>query len=50
MQFLVKKEFYHILRDRQDAVHPVGMPIMQIIIFGFALTNEVKNSTYWHSR
>jgi ABC-2 type transport system permease protein len=45
-QFLsfVKKEFYHILRDRQTLFILLGMPIMQIIIFGFALTNEVKNS------
>lgn len=40
----VKKEFYHILRDRRTLFILLGMPIMQIIIFGFALTNEVKNS------
>src|SRR6185369_16813162 len=45
-QFLsfVKKEFHHILRDRRTMFILLGMPIMQIIIFGFALTNEVKNS------
>lgn len=45
-QFLsfVKKEFYHIGRDRRTLFILLGMPIMQIIIFGFALTNEVKNS------
>jgi ABC-2 type transport system permease protein len=40
----VKKEFHHILRDRRTLFILLGMPIMQIIIFGFALTNEVKNS------
>ncbi len=40
----VKKEFYHILRDRRTMFILLGMPIVQIIIFGFALTNEVKNS------
>ncbi|MEO8413357.1 MAG: ABC transporter permease [Ginsengibacter sp.] len=40
----VKKEFYHILRDRKTMFILLGMPIAQIIIFGFALTNEVKNS------
>ena len=40
----IKKEFYHILRDRRTLFILLGMPIMQIIIFGFALTNEVKNS------
>lgn len=45
-QFLsfIKKEFYHILRDRQTTFILLGMPIAQIIIFGFALTNEVKNA------
>src|ERR1035437_9406063 len=40
----VKKEFYHILRDKRTMLILLGMPIAQIIIFGFALTNEVKNS------
>lgn len=40
----VKKEFYHIVRDKRTLFILLGMPIMQIIIFGFALTNEVKNS------
>jgi ABC-2 type transport system permease protein len=45
-QFLafVKKEFYHIFRDKRTLFILLGMPIMQILIFGFALTNEVKNS------
>jgi len=40
----VKKEFHHILRDRRTMFILLGMPIVQIIIFGFALTNEVKNA------
>lgn len=40
----VKKEFYHIFRDRRTLFILLGMPVVQIIIFGFALTNEVKNS------
>lgn len=39
----VKKEFYHIWRDKRTLFILLGMPIIQIIIFGFALTNEVKN-------
>src|SRR4030095_5512936 len=38
------KEFHHIFRDRRTLFILLGMPIVQIIIFGFALTNEVKNS------
>ncbi len=45
-QFLsfVKKEFFHIWRDKRTMFILLGMPIVQIIIFGFALTNEVKNT------
>jgi ABC-2 type transport system permease protein len=40
----VKKEFLHVLRDRKTLLILFGLPIVQILIFGFALTNEVKNS------
>lgn len=40
----VKKEFFHIWRDKSTLIILLGMPVVQIIIFGFALTNEVKNS------
>lgn len=39
----VKKEFYHILRDRRTLFFMFGLPIVQILLFGFALSNEVKN-------
>lgn len=42
--FFVQKEFYHLLRDRRTLFILFGMPLMQILIFGFALTNEVKNT------
>jgi ABC-2 type transport system permease protein len=41
----VKKEFHHIFRDKRTMFILLGMPVVQIIIFGFALTNEVKNSS-----
>jgi ABC-2 type transport system permease protein len=40
----IKKEFAHVLRDRKTLLILFGMPVVQILIFGFALTNEVKNS------
>lgn len=45
-QFLsfVKKEFLHIWRDKRTLFILFGLPIVQITLFGFALTNEVKNS------
>ena len=47
-QFLafVKKEFYHIWRDKRTMFILLGMPVVQIVIFGFALTNEVKNAKF----
>ncbi len=41
----VRKEFLHVLRDRKTLLILFGMPVVQILIFGFALTNEVKNAT-----
>jgi len=45
-QFLafIKKEFYHVFRDRKTLLMLFGLPIMQIVLFGFALTNEIKNT------
>ncbi len=40
----VKKEFFHIGRDKRTMFILLGMPVVQIVIFGFALTNEVKNA------
>jgi len=40
----VRKEFYHIWRDKRTMFILLGMPVVQIVIFGFALTNEVKNA------
>ncbi len=42
--FFVKKEFFHLWRDKRTMLILFGMPLMQILIFGFALTNEVKNT------
>lgn len=40
----VKKEFTHVWRDQKTLLILFGMPVIQILIFGFALTNEVKNA------
>lgn len=39
----VTKEFYHIFRDKRTVLILLGMPVIQIILFGFAITTEVKN-------
>lgn len=45
-QFLafVKKEFRHIFRDKRTLIILFGMPIIQLILFGFALSNEIKDA------
>ncbi len=40
----IKKEFRHILRDRRTLLILFGMPVMQVLLFGFVLTNEIKNA------
>jgi ABC-2 type transport system permease protein len=41
----VRKEFWHVLRDSRSLVILIGLPVMMMLIFGFALSNEVKNTT-----
>jgi hypothetical protein len=38
----VKKEFLHILRDRRTLLVLFGMPVAQIILFGYAINTEVR--------
>lgn len=40
----IRKEFWHVLRDTRSLVILLGMPVMMMLLFGFALSNEVKNS------
>lgn len=39
----VKKEFFHIFRDKRTILILLGMPVVQIILFGFAISTEIKN-------
>src|SRR5690606_31818448 len=45
-QFLsfVRKEFYHVFRDRKTLLMLFGLPIVQILLLGFALANEAENA------
>ena len=40
----IKKEFLHVFRDPKTLLMLFGLPIAQIVLFGFALSTEVKNS------
>ena len=38
----VRKEFYHIFRDMRTMLILLAMPIILIILFGYAITTEIK--------
>jgi len=40
----VVKEFRHILRDRRTLLILFGMPVVQVLLFGFVLTNEINHA------
>lgn len=40
----VRKEFRHIFRDKRTMMILLVMPIIQILLFGFAITTEVRNA------
>jgi ABC-2 type transport system permease protein len=39
----VQKEFKHIWRDRRTLLFVIGLPIIQMILFGYAISTEVRN-------
>lgn len=41
---LIRKEFYHIFRDKRTLLILFGMPVAQILLFGYAITNEIKDA------
>ncbi|MTI31621.1 ABC transporter permease [Xanthovirga aplysinae] len=45
-QFLIfaQMEFYHIFRDRWTAIMLLALPVLMIILFGFGISTEIKNS------
>ena len=39
----IRKEFFHIVRDKRTLLILLGIPVVQIILFGFAISTEMKN-------
>ena len=39
----VKKEALHILRDPRTMLIVLGMPVVQMLLFGFAISTEITN-------
>ena len=42
----VLKEAKHVLRDTRSLIILLGLPVVLMTLFGFALSNEVKNSDF----
>ncbi|MCE5332929.1 MAG: ABC transporter permease [Bacteroidales bacterium] len=40
----VRKEFHHIFRDKTTMAILLLLPVLMLILFGYAITTEVKNS------
>jgi ABC-2 type transport system permease protein len=40
----IKKEFYHIFRDPRTLIILFGIPLAQVLLFGFAITNDITNA------
>jgi len=39
------KEFIHILRDKKTILILFGIPIVQLLLFGFVISTEIKNAS-----
>lgn len=46
MHAFVLKEFFHIFRDRRSLLILLGMPVVLVTLFGFAITNEINNADF----
>ncbi|HAQ65078.1 MAG TPA: multidrug ABC transporter permease [Bacteroidales bacterium] len=44
MKAFIKKELFHIFRDYRTMLILFGMPVVQVLIFGYAITNEIKDA------
>lgn len=42
ISFIIK-EVYHIIRDFKTLLVLFGMPVVQILLFGFAITNDIRD-------
>ena len=40
---LLRKEVYHILRDRRTLVVIIALPVIQVVIFGYAIRTDVDH-------
>lgn len=44
MKAFIIKEIRHLLRDPRSLLILIGMPVAQILIFGYAITTDLKET------
>ncbi|MCF6171448.1 MAG: ABC transporter permease [Bacteroidales bacterium] len=44
MYAFIKKEFFHIFRDYRSMLILFGMPVAQVLLFGFAITTDINDA------
>jgi ABC-2 type transport system permease protein len=44
LRSFLSKEFMHIFRDKRSMLILFGMPVVQLLLFGYVITNEIKNA------
>ncbi len=42
----IRKEAFHILRDRRTLIILLGMPAVLVLLFGFAISNEIREAGF----
>lgn len=45
-RIFVQKEFFHIMRDRWTTIILLVLPVLMIILFGFGITTEIRNTKF----
>ena len=40
---VARKEFLHVLRDPRSLAMAIGIPVLMLVLFGYALTLDVDN-------
>ena len=40
---LLRKEWFHIRRDRRTATVLVALPVVQVLLFGYAIRTDVND-------
>lgn len=40
---MIRKEFYHVVRDKQTLAIILAMPIMMLLLYGYAITLDLKD-------